>query len=55
MTDERYRQLMDNDPLPLTKEELDQGWHFCHERDDLLISPEIQDAINLKEVEDLEE
>ena len=38
MTDERYNALMDFDSnLPLTKEELDEGWHFCMEFDGLLV------------------
>ena len=36
MTDERFKQLMDNDEILLTKEEAQQGWHFCLEMDGLL-------------------
>lgn len=36
MTNERFQALMDNDDLPLTQAEQDQGWHFCDEFDGLL-------------------
>lgn len=40
MTTERYNQLMDDEKSELTKEEWDQGWHFCmSEWDGLLIGP----------------
>lgn len=39
MTQERYGQLMLNDDLPLTEEEIKLGWHFCWEWDGLLIGP----------------
>ncbi len=39
MTKERYRALMEWDSdLPLTREEIAQGWHFCPEFDGLLRS-----------------
>lgn len=38
MTDERYHALMDNDDLPLTREEIAEGWQKCHEFDRLLRS-----------------
>lgn len=41
MTDERWKQLMDNpDEAVLTEEEITQGWHFCYsEWDGLLVGP----------------
>lgn len=39
MTRERYNTLMGNDDLPLTDEEIKEGWHFCYEWDGLLIGP----------------
>jgi hypothetical protein len=36
MTDERYQELMKADDLPLTKEEMAEGWHWCLEFDGLL-------------------
>lgn len=41
MTNERYQQLMKDNSLPLTEEEMSQGWHFCPEWDFLLINPEM--------------
>ncbi len=43
MTQERYCQLMENDELPLTTEEINLGWHFCHEFDGLLVGPEMHE------------
>ena len=37
MTNERWNQLMDNDDLLLTEEEIKEGWHFCNEFDGLLV------------------
>lgn len=37
MTDERWKELMDSDSLALTKEEVEEGWHFCLEFDGLLV------------------
>lgn len=37
MTRERYRQLMGDQSLKLTPEELAEGWHFCPDWDFLLI------------------
>lgn len=40
MTSERYDELMwDNtdEHLHLSKEEMDEGWHFCNEFDGLLV------------------
>lgn len=41
MTDKRYRSLMwDNEiETQLTKIEIEEGWHFCPDWDDLLIGP----------------
>lgn len=36
MTPERHSQLMRNDDLELTEEEIKAGWHFCWEEDGLL-------------------
>ncbi len=40
MTDKRYQQLMEQEDdfmACLTKEEQDEGWHFCNEFDGLLV------------------
>lgn len=40
MSNARYAALMDNDDLPLTQDEKDAGWHFCHGGwDGLLVGP----------------
>lgn len=42
MTDKRYDELMTEDSsisCVLTEEELNEGWHWCLEWDDLLIHP----------------
>jgi hypothetical protein len=48
MLDERWKYLMSDKAwdanIPLTKEEVDQGWHFCDEFDGLLRQP--RDADN---------
>ncbi len=37
MTDERYKELQFGpDPQKLTPEEVDEGWHWCIEMDELL-------------------
>lgn len=36
MNEKRFNELMRNDDLPLTPEELKQGYHFCYEFDGLL-------------------
>lgn len=41
MQKSRWYQLMNNDELPLSQEELDEGWHWCPEWDDLLVGPEM--------------
>lgn len=38
MTDERFKQLMADDNLKLTPEEITEGWHFCFEQDGLLVN-----------------
>lgn len=43
MTNERIKDLMADDDLNLTKEEWDEGWHFCLEFDGLLRKNEPQD------------
>jgi hypothetical protein len=37
MTEDRWRELMRNDSLQLTEEEIKEGWHFCPVWDGLLI------------------
>jgi hypothetical protein len=37
MTEERYKQIEENFDARLTKEEMDEGWHFCYEFDGLLV------------------
>lgn len=39
MTNERYRQLIKDPNLNISKEEFEEGWHFCYEWDGLLIGP----------------
>jgi hypothetical protein len=39
MTEERWKELMRDQTLPLTKQEIADGWHFCPEWDGLLIGP----------------
>lgn len=39
MTDNRWRQLMENDLESLTQQEISDGWHFCPDWDGLLIGP----------------
>lgn len=40
MAQERYKELMDEEKLlPLTKEEVEDGWHFCSDWDGLLVGP----------------
>lgn len=36
---ERWNQLMSDDEMSLTKEEIKAGWHFCWDWDGLLIGP----------------
>lgn len=44
MTDERYWALERSQTLPLTAEEIAEGWHFCPDWDGMLVGPE-EDAI----------
>ena len=37
MTDERYRQLSDDENVQITHEEFMEGWHYCQEFDGLLV------------------
>lgn len=39
MTDERYYALERSSALPLTPEEIREGWHFCIEWDGMLVGP----------------
>lgn len=39
MDNERYAFLMGPTEPNLTQEEIDLGWHFCHEYDGLLVGP----------------
>lgn len=39
MTKNRYAELMVDDHLDLTTEEIKEGWHFCVEFDGLLVGP----------------
>jgi hypothetical protein len=43
VTKERYELLM-NDQAMLTPEEIKEGWHFCHEWDDLLVGPGMEEV-----------
>lgn len=36
MSETRWQNLMNDPELSLTKDEIDQGWHFCPEFDGLL-------------------
>lgn len=44
MTIERYNELSQSGTLPLTPEEIAEGWHFCWEFDGLLIHPSHPEA-----------
>ena len=39
MLPERYRELQFGQDSKLTKEEVEQGWHFCYDWDFLLVGP----------------
>lgn len=41
MNNERWKDLMANDKLYLTVEELQEYWHFCPDWDGLLINPDM--------------
>ena len=43
MTNERFNELMRNEDLSLTPEEIAQDWHFCYEFDGLLRKPRDDD------------
>ena len=44
MNKERY-DILEQSGLGLTKEEYDQGWHWCNEWDGLLVGPSMREAI----------
>lgn len=44
MTEDRYRELEADMTLKLTREELDEGWHFCYEWDQMLICKDWPEA-----------
>lgn len=39
MTDQRWKEVQENDDVKLTLEEIAEGWHFCWEFDGLLVGP----------------
>jgi hypothetical protein len=39
MTNERWKELWENQELELTEQEIVEGWHFCYDWDGLLIGP----------------
>lgn len=39
MTDQRWRELMNDSNGKLTQEEMAEGWHWCPDWDDLLVGP----------------
>jgi len=43
MTDERYKECQKG-MLQLTQEEIDKGWHYCLEWDDMLCHPSWPEA-----------
>lgn len=50
MTEERYKELSDYTgpeapSRPLTKEEFDQGWHYCYEWDGLLVGENMAELL----------
>lgn len=44
MTDERWTELMSDQSLKLTEEEIAEGWHFCWDWDGLLIHKDSMEA-----------
>ncbi len=36
MKNERFKQIMDDEEVTLTAEEIREGWHFCEEMDGVL-------------------
>lgn len=45
VTKERYEELMSDQSLSLTKEEISEGWHFCNEFDGLLVKGDPKEPI----------
>lgn len=45
MNDQRWRDLMHNDKLDLTDDEISAGWHFCLDWDGLLIGPGMEEMM----------
>lgn len=43
MDDKRYKEL-DESGQGLTQEEMDQGWHWCGNWDDMLVGPGTEEA-----------
>lgn len=43
MNDVRYNELMADENLKLTKDEIICGWHFCPDWDGLLIGPGMEE------------
>lgn len=43
MTPERYKELQITD-AKLTQQEINEGWHFCLEWDDMLCHPDMPEA-----------
>jgi len=39
MTTERWYAVQNSDDTPLTYGEIEDGWHFCHDWDGLLVGP----------------
>jgi hypothetical protein len=52
MDDKRWQELMDNDDLRLTDQEIKEGWHFCPEFDGLLIGPGMDECMFCQCVEE---
>ena len=46
MSKDRWTQLMLDEDLELTAEEIKNGWHFCVEFDGLLIGPGMDEMKN---------
>jgi hypothetical protein len=44
MTSKRHKELMANQDLCLTPEEIAEGWHFCWDWDGLLIHKDDREA-----------
>jgi hypothetical protein len=39
MLPRRWDEIMNDESIPLTEEEIADGWHFCWEWDQLLVGP----------------